>query len=132
MRFAEKFDRRILLRGLTFYGYHGVKAEERKLGQRFVVDLTLGLDLGPAGRSDDLGLTVDYGEAYRAVRELVEGPSVDTLEALAEAIARALLGRFRRLDSIIVRVEKPGAPIAGARFDTVAVEITRRRGGDGG
>ena len=123
---------RILLQGLTFYGYHGVKAEEKSLGQRFVVDLTLGLDLGPAGRSDDLALTVDYGEVYRAVRERVEGPSQATLEALAETIAGALLERFRRLDSVVVRVDKPGAPIAGARFDTVAVEITRQRGGEGG
>jgi dihydroneopterin aldolase len=122
----------ILLQGLMFYGYHGAKAEEKRLGQRFVVDLKLGLDLGPAGRSDDLALTVDYGEAYRAVRELVEGPSLNTLEALAEAIATTLLKRFRRLDLIVVRVDKPGAPIAGARLDTVAVEITRRREGDDG
>ena len=119
----------IRLEGLAFYGYHGVKAEEKRLGQRFVVDLVLQLDLGPAGRSDDLALTVDYGEAYRLVRELVEGTSRDTLEAVAEAIAAALLDRYDRLEAVTVRVKKPGAPIAGAHFSMVAVEIVRRRGG---
>ena len=119
---------RIRLEGLAFYGYHGAKPEEKSLGQRFVVDLLLQLDLGPAGRSDDLALTVDYGEAYRLVREIVEGASRDTLEAVAEGVAAALLDRYPRLEAVTVRIKKPAAPIAGAQFSMVAVEIVRRRG----
>ena len=118
---------RILLGDLAFYGYHGVKPEEKTLGQRFLVDLSLSLDLGPAGRSDDLALTIDYGEAYRLVRDVVEGASRDTIEAVAEAVAAALLARYQRLEEVTVRVKKPGAPTAGAHFGLVAVEITRRR-----
>ena len=120
---------RILLEGLEFYGYHGVKVEEKSLGQRFLVDLALRLDLGPAGRADDLTLTVDYGEVYRLVRERIEGPSRDTLEALAEDVAAALLDRYARVEAASVRVRKPAAPIAGAHFAMVAVEITRTRAG---
>jgi dihydroneopterin aldolase len=123
---------RILLQDLVFYGYHGVKPAEKSLGQRFGVDLEIETDLGPAGRSDDLTLTVDYGEVFRVVRELVEGPSRDTLEALAEAMAAALLERFGRIRSVVVRVRKPSAPIAGAQGGTVAVEIKRRRQRAGG
>ena len=36
----------IELRGLAFYGYHGALPEERSLGQRFVIDLALGLRSG--------------------------------------------------------------------------------------
>lgn len=120
---------RIHLEGLAFFGYHGVKAEEKRLGQRFLVDLALSLDLRPAGRADDVALTVDYGEVFRLVRGLVEGPSHDTLEALAEDLAVALLDRFSRIEAVTVRVRKPGAPIAGAHFADVAVEITRGRAG---
>ena len=119
---------RILLSGLSFYGHHGVKPEEKRLGQRFVVDLELRLELSPAGRTDNLALTVDYGEVYRLARGLVEGPSRDTLEALAEELATALLRRFDRLRGVVVRVNKPSAPIAGAQSGLVAVEITRYRG----
>jgi len=118
---------RILLRDLAFYGYHGVKPEEKALGQRFLVDLELQLDLAPAGRADDLALTIDYGQAFGVVRELVEGPSRDTLEAMAEAVAATLFDRFPRLEAVVVHVKKPGAPIPGARSGTVSVEISRRR-----
>jgi dihydroneopterin aldolase len=119
---------RILLRDLAFYGYHGVHAEEKRLGQRFRLDLTLELDLTAAGRSDRLESTIDYAEAYGVVRAVVEGPSRDTIEAVAEASAAALLGRFAQLESVLVRVSKPGAPIAGAQVGSVAVEIERKRG----
>jgi 7,8-dihydroneopterin aldolase/epimerase/oxygenase len=123
---------RILLQGLTFYGYHGARPEEKRLGQRFVVDLTLRLDLAPAGRADDLGQSIDYGQAYELVRECIEGPSRDTLEAVAEEVAARLLERFARLEAVVVRVVKPAAPIAGAHFRRVAVEICRGRGGGAG
>jgi 7,8-dihydroneopterin aldolase/epimerase/oxygenase len=114
---------------LACYGYHGVKPEEKALGQRFLVDLTLRLDLGPAGRSDDLGLSVSYSEAARLARERVEGPSRDTIEAVAEEVAAALLERFPRLEGVTVRVKKPAAPIAGVQFGLVAVEVSRERSG---
>ncbi len=116
---------RILLEGLTFYGYHGVHPEERVLGQRFVVDLALSVDLGPAGRSDDLAQTVNYSTVYRIVQRVVEGPACNLVEALAERIARAVLGEAGGL-AIQVRVAKPWAPVKGATAGTVAVEIYRR------
>lgn len=122
------FDR-IVLEGLAFFGYHGVKPEEKRLGQRFLIDLALNLDLGPAGRADDVALTVDYGQAFRVVRDVLEGPSRDTIEAVAEGVAAALLDRFERLEAVTVRVHKPGAPITGAHFADVSVEISRRRDG---
>jgi 7,8-dihydroneopterin aldolase/epimerase/oxygenase len=63
----------ILLEGLTFYGYHGVKEAEAELGQPFLVDLTLWLPLRAAGTSDDLSRTVDYSDVYRTAQAVVEG-----------------------------------------------------------
>ena len=39
-----------MLQGMTFWGHHGLKAEENTLGQPFVVDVELNLDLRPAGQ----------------------------------------------------------------------------------
>ena len=117
----------IELRGLTFYGYHGAFAEERRLGQRFVVDLRLGLDLEAAGRTDDLARTVDYGTVAETARSIVEGPPFKLIEALAEAIASAILEGHPRVERIDVRVEKPSAPVAAAPSGLVAVEIRRHR-----
>jgi dihydroneopterin aldolase len=117
-------DDRILLTGLTFYGYHGVNPEERQLGQRFVVDVALTLDLEPAGQSDDLTRTIDYGAVYRLIRDMVEGPPCNLIEAVAERIAQAILSRTgARL--VEVRVAKPWAPVKGMVAGEVAVEISR-------
>ena len=117
----------IELRGLTYYGYHGAFAEEQRLGQRFVVDVRLGLDLADAGRLDDLSRTVDYGQVAETVRSIVEGTPFRLIEALAEALAMAILAGQAAVQEIVVRVEKPSAPIAAAPSGLVAVEIRRRR-----
>ena len=124
----------IVLRGLTFYAHHGALAEERTLGQRFVVDARLELDLAAAGRSDDLAMTVNYADVWLAIRDAVEGPPLNLVEAVAERVAGTILGRFERVDAAWVRVFKPSAPIVGAVVGDVSVEVWRRRdpGGAGG
>jgi dihydroneopterin aldolase len=126
----------IVLRGLTFYAHHGALAEERSLGQRFVVDARLELDLAPAGRSDDLARTVNYADVWLAIREAVEGPPLNLVEAVAERVASAVLGRFDPVDAVWVRIFKPAAPIVGAVVGDVSVEIWRNRAtcaaGEGG
>ncbi len=118
----------ILLEGMVFHGYHGTLGAERELGQRFVVDLALYLDLGPAGRSDDLARTVDYGEAHRRVREIVEGEPVDLTETLAERIAAALLADHAPVEAVRVKVAKPQVRLGGTVLAGSAVEVLRRRG----
>jgi 7,8-dihydroneopterin aldolase/epimerase/oxygenase len=116
---------KIFFNGMRFYAYHGVYPEENRLGQRFVVDLEIGLDLAPAGRNDDLAQTVNYAEVYEAVRLEVEEKQVRLLETLAENIAGMLLDRFS-LEEVRVRVTKPDPPIPG-HYDAVGVEIVRRK-----
>ena len=118
---------RILLAGMTFYGYHGVRPEEKELGQRFVVDLELELDLSAPAVSDDLRDTVDYSRVYQVVREIVEGPSRNLLETLAEQTAGRVLSAFP-VDGVRVRVTKPHVSIRGAVLDGAGVEIYRTRG----
>lgn len=121
----------IELRGLLFYGYHGALAAERSLGQRFEVDLRLGLDLKPAGQSDDLALTANYAEIAETVRNVVEGPPLNLIEALAESIAGTILERFPIIQRVEVKVTKPSAPIAAVPSALASVEIVREREPDG-
>ena len=119
---------RLLITGLTFYARHGVLPREREQGGRFVVDVEATLDLRPAGERDDLAATVDYAAIYEDVRAIVEGPPRNLIEAVAERIAQRLLARFRPLESVTVRVHKPGAPLPdGATFTTIAAEVHRTR-----
>lgn len=118
---------RIILQNMTFFGYHGVAPEEQVLGQRFQVDLEATLDLAPAGRTDAVADTMNYQEAFHLVEEIVTTRKFKLIEALAETIAAAVLGRFA-VESVVVRIRKPSVPIAGM-LDFSAVEIVRRRSG---
>ena len=117
---------KIVLAGMEFFGRHGCSEEERLVGQRFLVDAALYLDLAPAGRADDMGLTVDYAEVFDDVRRVVEGQPAALLETVAERIAAALLEKYARLERVRVTVHKPFAPLPG-RFADAAVTIRRSR-----
>ena len=117
---------RIILEGMRFYGFHGVNPEERVLGQEYLVDLTVEMDLGRAGRSDRLDDTISYARIYRAVREVMEGEPRNLLEAAAQSIADRVLAEFP-VDSVVVRVKKPHPPIRGSVIESATVEIFRRR-----
>ncbi|MGQ9511180.1 MAG: dihydroneopterin aldolase [Thermaceae bacterium] len=115
---------RIVLEGLEFYGRHGVKPEEGRLGARFVVDVELWV--GFEGKGDRLEETVDYAEVYQVVAEAVTGKRFYLIEALADTLAQTLLDRFPRLSRVRVRVHKPHAPIPGV-FRDVFAETERER-----
>lgn len=117
---------RITLTGMRFYGYHGVLPEETRLGQGFTVDVEVYTDLRPAGLTDSLTNTINYGKVYEAVKTVLEGPPYKLIEAVAENIAGKLLESFARAEEIVVRVHKPKAPIPGP-LEGVTVEIRRRR-----
>ena len=117
----------IFLEGMIFYGYHGVHEEERRLGQRFVVDLQASCSLRAAGSADDPELTVSYSDLYRVAREVVEGIPRLLIEAVAESIAAVVLERFAPIEEIVVTVRKPEAPIKGSVLASAGVRIVRRR-----
>ncbi len=115
---------RIILKGMQFYGFHGVNPEERTLGQSYVVDMEVELDLRPAGRSDDLEDTVSYTQLYRVAKGVMEGQPKSLLEAAAETIAQQTLDQFP-VTAVRVRVRKPRPPIRGSSIDHAAVEVYR-------
>jgi dihydroneopterin aldolase len=125
---GNAFPDRLSLLGMRFEARHGVHAEEKETAQPFEVDLVLRADLAVPAATDALEATVDYGGLYDVVREIVEGPSFDLIEALAGAIARAVLAATdpALVDEVEIRVRKPKAPIDGA-FDTVEAALIRRR-----
>lgn len=119
---------RILIERIAVYAHHGVHLEEERLGQRFLISLDGRLDLGPAGRADDLTLTVSYADLAALVVSVVTGTRFKLVEALAERIARDILADFPAITSVVVRIEKPSAPVAVV-LERLAVEIERHRHG---
>jgi dihydroneopterin aldolase len=116
----------ITLTGLRVFGRHGVYDEERRVGQDFVVDVTLRLDTRRAAATDDVTDTVHYGELAEQIAAIVGGEPVDLLETLAARIADQVL-TADLVDAVRVTVHKPYAPIP-LSFTDVSVTIERARG----
>jgi len=117
---------RISLKKMQFYGYHGLFAEEKKLGQRFVVSVDVFTSLKQSGLSDNMEDSIDYGEIYQKVANIVEGSSFNLIEAVAEKISQTLLGYFQKIEACEVEVLKPDPPING-HYEAVSVQIYRER-----
>lgn len=115
----------IELVGMVVFGRHGYLEEERRLGQRFLVDLEV--DVGDAAAtSDDLDDTVDYRRLAAVVREVFAGPERLLLEGLAGAVADRILGGFDAVERVRVRVRKPDV-VLDPPVDHAAVIVERHR-----
>jgi dihydroneopterin aldolase len=114
---------RILVTGLREMGVHGVLPEEQERAQPFGVDLELHVDLAPAGASDALDDTVDYGVLIEAVSRIVSAERYQLLEKLAARIAAVCL-TDRRVQGVVVEVRKLEPPVR-AHVEHVGVRIER-------
>lgn len=112
---------KIHIRDLALRCTIGVTQRERRKKQDVVISVSLHLDLSRAGKTDEMGHTIDYRAVRRRIVRLVEDSRFRLAEALAEAVAEVCLG-FAGVRQVEVTVEKPGA-LDSAR--TVGVEISR-------
>jgi 7,8-dihydroneopterin aldolase/epimerase/oxygenase len=108
--------------GLSLYTHLGVSDEERKLGQRTVIDVRLDVGESDATLTDRVEDTVDYAEVCQTVA-LVAQQSFRTLERLCAAIADKVLAEYS-VESVWVKAAKPEPPIP-LPVEEVAVEVWR-------
>lgn len=113
------------LRGLRVIGTHGALPEEQERAQPFEVDLDVETDLEPAGRSDSLDDTLDYGAIADAVHRVVALERHRLLERVAHRIAETVLAD-RRVAAVTVTVRKLRPPVP-VDLATAGVRITRAR-----
>lgn len=115
----------IELQGIELHGFHGVLDRERVEGQRFLVDVELDLADTTAAASDRIEDAVDYRDVVAAVAEVSDGHAYNLLEALAAAVAEALLSRFP-VARVRVRVRKPDVVLSRpVDHAAVVVEVSR-------
>jgi dihydroneopterin aldolase len=116
----------IFIKGVVIHARHGVMDHETEVGQRFVIDLELGIDLSDSSRTDRLVDTVSYSSVVSTATAAFKNANYKLLERAAGAVADAVLATFPRVSAVKVTVHKPHAPIA-AIFDDVGVVLTRTR-----
>lgn len=103
----------------------GVNPHERDVEQPILVDVRMGLDLAPAGRSANIGDTIDYDRASAKIEALLRFRRYRLLENAAHELAAMLFGAYPALEHLRLRLAKPAALPDRARAGAVEIERTR-------
>lgn len=118
----------VLVNGLVLHAHHGVGKDEQRIGQNFIIDLVLEMDLAAAAQTDKLVHTASYDTIVEVVSRAFQRKRYRLVEAAGGAVASALLKAFPAVTTVRVTVRKPHAPLA-ATFDHVGVVLVRCRHG---
>ncbi len=109
---------------LKVKAYHGVYEDEKEKGQNFFVNAVLYTDTRPAGLSDELTDSTDYGRVCALIRAVLLKESYNLIETVAENIAAEILLGFDLVKAVDIEVRKPEAPVP-MEFDSISVKISR-------
>ena len=114
------------LKNMKIFAYHGVNNYEKKFGAEFQIDLELTYNNNKSFISDKLKDVINYEEVYVDVEYCVKENKYNLIEALAEKILNVIMLKYTVVETSIVRVRKPFAPIKGI-FDNIEFEIAKKR-----
>lgn len=116
----------IAVEGITLQGLHGVFEEERKVGNVFIIDIYIEIDIEVAAASDQLADALDYSAVYRLV-EASMNPPANLLEHLVGRIGRKIATDFPQAEAVKVRVSKV-RPLYMPHCERTYVEATFVKG----
>ena len=99
----------IHLKNLSFFAYHGIYSEERKLGNYFEVNIDIWHqpNVLPVLHIKD---TIDYVSVYELVKKRMDKPT-PLLETVVTEIAQSILARFSLATKIAISIDKLCPPI---------------------
>ncbi len=103
---------KVALEGMEFHAYHGVYEEERKIGNKYMVDIAVSVDFEAAAQQDRLTDTVNYEILYRIVKTEMEKAS-RLLENIAFRISEKVLEHFKQIKTVEIRIKKYNPPVGG-------------------
>lgn len=122
---ASPMQSYIFLENLRLFAYHGVGQQEREVGNEFIIDLKLKVDISRAMKTDDVADTVSYAEVYEVVKQEMDIPA-NLLEQVGGRIVQQLLHSFSTIESIDLKLSKRNPPM-GADIDAAGITLHCKR-----
>jgi len=113
----------IQIEKMEFYSFHGHFREERIVGNKFFVDVTIETDMKTPSESDSLRDALNYQRVYELVKQQMELKS-HLLEHIAGRILNALYSEMEGIEKATVKVSKMNPPMGG-KIGAVSVVLSR-------
>lgn len=111
----------IYLKEIHCYAYHGVAPQENLIGNEYVIDLKLKVDISRASQTDEVEDTVSYADVHELVKTEM-AISSKLLEHVGGRIATKLFEVFPTIEEVELRLSKRNPPM-GADIDAAGIEI---------
>ena len=111
----------IALKDLHFHAYHGVLAQERTVGNDYVVGVRVKVDISTAMRTDNVEDTVNYATLYEQVKAVMDIPSA-LLENVGYRMAEKIFNTFPTIEEAHITIRKENPPF-GADSQGAEVEM---------
>ena len=111
------------LEEMVFYAYHGCYKEEQMVGNRFLVNISLQVDVSTAMQSDRIQDALNYVKVYEAVKEEMMITS-HLLEHITGRIIDRLTNDFPAILHARVKVSKMNPPMGG-QMQNVSLTLER-------
>ncbi len=115
----------INVKNIPCYCSIGIAAEEKKMGQELIVDISLEIDSTKASQTDNVTDTVSYVDVYQIVQKTGKSKSFSLIETLSEEIAAGVL-KLALVHGVRVKVHKPHIPYKDFQGN-VSVEVERKK-----
>ena len=113
----------IQIENMEFYSFHGHFKEERIVGNKFIVNVTLETDMKVPAESDNLKDAVNYQRVYEIIKLQMEKKS-HLLEHIAGRILDAIYAEMEGIQKVTVKVSKMNPPMGG-KIGSVSVVMIR-------
>lgn len=118
----------IRIRDLKVFAHHGVFAEETEKGQNFFVSVDAYQNISAAATLDELILTTDYSDMCAHIEKFLTENTYKLIETAAEELSKSLLMKYSLVDSVVVEIKKPEAPIdASLEYVSVVRRMSRHK-----
>lgn len=111
----------IFLKEIRCYAYHGVAPQENLIGNEYVIDLKLKVDISQASQTDEVADTVSYADVHELIKAEMAVPS-KLLEHVGGRMAAKLFEAFPAIEEIELRLSKRNPPM-GADIDVAGIEL---------
>jgi dihydroneopterin aldolase / 2-amino-4-hydroxy-6-hydroxymethyldihydropteridine diphosphokinase len=115
----------LIIKNLELFGFHGVNSEEKIMGQKFIIDATIALDLSKAGDSDSLETAINYAELCHKLQEEFKATKHNLIEKAATVLCEYILHHYPMVTEVDLTLKKPWAPIH-LPIDYPAVRLVRK------
>ena len=104
-------ETKLFIDGLEVFSNHGLFAEEKKLGQKFVFDIECLVDYSKAIVSDEMTDSVSYADITEVIYKTSTKNTFNLLERLAGEVVKNIFKTFPEVEEIKLVINKPSAPI---------------------